>query len=135
MRTGEAYFIRISYVTVAAGLSTVALTSALDSLPFWLIHVGITIAGFGVGLGYSAHAQATLRVAPPERYGEATSALQLCDNLGVAIGAGLSGAIIAAGDSAGWSVGSSVGLAMVAPVAMALLGGMFVARRLPPKAD
>ena len=135
VRTGEAYFIRISYVTVAAGLSTVALTSALDSLPFWLIHVGITIAGFGVGLGYSAHAQATLRVAPPERYGEATSALQLCDNLGVAIGAGLSGAIIAAGDSAGWSAGSSVGLAMVAPVAMALLGGMFVARRLPPKAD
>jgi MFS family permease len=134
VQTGEAFFIRISYAFVAIGLSTVAVSSAVDSIPFWLIHIGATIAGFGVGLGYSAHAQATLRVAVPERYGEATASLQLFDNLGVALGAGLSGAIVAFGDSEGWSAGSSVGTALIAPTAVALLGGAFVARRLPPRA-
>ena len=116
------------------GLSTVAVSSAVDSIPFWLIHAGATIAGFGVGLGYSAHAQATLRVAAPERYGEATASLQLFDNLGVALGAGLSGAIVAFGDSAGWSPGSSVGTALIAPIAIAVVGGALVAPRLPSKA-
>jgi MFS family permease len=134
VRTGEAYFVRISYVLLSIGLCVIAGAAAADSVPFWLIHVGATIAGFGVGLGYSAHAQATLRVAPPDRYGEATAALQLCDNLGVALGAGLSGAIIAAGDSSGWSAGSSVGMALLAPIAVAVLGATVVARRLPPRA-
>lgn len=134
MRTGEAFFIRVSYLFVTIGLSTIALSSAIESIPIWLIHIGAAIAGFGVGLGYSGHAQATLRVAAPERYGEATASLQLCDNLGVALGAGLSGAIVAFGDDAGWSAGASVGTALIAPIAVAVLGGAIVARRLPPKA-
>jgi MFS family permease len=134
VNTGEAFFIRISYLFVVIGLSTVAAAAAFDSIPFWLIHVGATVAGFGVGLGYSAHAQTTLRVAEPERYGEATASLQLCDNLGVALGAGLSGAIVAVGDDAGWSAGASVGVALIAPIVVATLGGAVVARRLPPKA-
>lgn len=131
VRTGEAYFVRISYVFVSIGLSVIAVSAAVHGAPFWCIHVGAAIAGFGVGLGYSAHTQATLRVAAPERYGEATAALQLCDNLGVALGAGLSGAIVAAGVSSDWSPGSSVAIALVAPIAVAVLGATIVARRLP----
>jgi MFS family permease len=134
VRTGEAFFIRVSYLFVSIGLSTIAVGAAVESIPFWLIHVGAAIAGFGVGLGYSGHAQATLRVAAPERYGEATASLQLCDNLGTALGAGLAGAIVAFGDDAGWSAGASVGTALIAPIAVAVLGGAVVARRLPPKA-
>ena len=134
VRTGEAFFVRISYVFVAIGLSAVAVTSTVDSLPFWLIHIGVTIAGFGVGLGYSAHAQATLRVAEPQHYGEATASLQLCDNLGVALGAGLSGAIVAFGDAEGWRPGSSVGAALIAPIVVAVLGAAVVAPRLPGRA-
>jgi MFS family permease len=134
VRTGEAFFVRISYLFVVVGITTLAVSSALDAIPLGVIHVGATIAGFGVGLGYSAHAQATLRVAAPERYGEATASLQLCDNLGVALGAGLSGAVIAFGDDAGWSAGASVGVALMAPIAVAVFGGLVVARRLPPKA-
>jgi MFS family permease len=131
VRTGEALFVRVSYLFVVIGITTLAVSSAFDTIPVWLIHVGATIAGFGVGLGYSAHAQATLRVAAPERYGEATASLQLCDNLGVALGAGLSGAVIAFGDDTGWSAGASVGVALIAPIAIATLGGLVVARRLP----
>ncbi|HWL42160.1 MAG TPA: MFS transporter [Ilumatobacter sp.] len=134
VRTGEAFFIRIGYAVVAAGVATIAITAAAPDVPFWVIHIGATISGFGVGLAYSAHAQATLRVADPERYGAATASLQLCDNLGVALGAGLSGAVIAFGDGRGWAPGSGVGLAFVAPVAVAVVGVAFVARRLPPPA-
>jgi MFS family permease len=135
VRTGEAYFIRFSYLFVTIGLSTVAVAAALQQIPFWLIHIGAAISGFGVGLGYSAHAQATLRVAPKQRYGEATASLQLCDNLGVALGAGLSGAVVAFGDDAGWSAGRSVGVALLVPIAVAVLGGSVVSRRLPHRAD
>ncbi len=41
---------------------------------------------------------------------------------------------MAFGDAAGWSAGSSVGVALIAPIAVAALGGAVVARRLPPKA-
>jgi MFS family permease len=135
VRTGEAYFVRLSYLFLTIGLSVIAAVSAIDSAPFWGIHIGAAIAGFGVGLGYSAHAQATLRVAQPERYGEATASLQLCDNLGVALGAGLAGAIVALGDASGWTAGSSFGAAMVVPIAVGALGFAFIARRLPPKAN
>jgi hypothetical protein len=134
VRTGEAYFVRISYVFLTVGLCVIAAASAVDSVTVWAIHVGALIAGFGVGLGYSAHAQATLRVADPERFGQATAGLQLCDNLGVALGAGLSGAIIAAGDSSGWQAGTSMSVALVAPITVAVLGAAIVAKRLPPKA-
>jgi MFS family permease len=135
VRTGEAFFVRFSYLFLMIGLVVVAGSSAVESIPFWGIHLGAAIAGFGVGLGYSAHAQATLRVAEPERYGEATASLQLCDNLGVALGAGLSGAIVAVGDSSGWTPGASIAAALIVPIAVAALGFTLVARRLPPKAS
>jgi MFS family permease len=133
VRTGEAYFIRLCYLFVTLGITTIAFAVFADAAPVWIVHVGATVAGFGVGLGYSGHSQATLRVAPPERYGEATAALQLCDNLGVALGAGLSGAVVASGEAAGWSAGTSVGTALLAPITVAVLAGAVVARRLPPR--
>ena len=135
VRTGEAWFIRASYMAMTIGIATVAAAAALDAVPFWVVHVGATIAGFGIGLGYSAHAQTALRVAPSERYGETTASLQLCDNLGVALGAGASGAVVALGDAVGWDPGPSVGLALLAPIAAAVIGATIVSHRLPPKAD
>lgn len=132
VRTGEAFFIRIGYAVLAVGLSVVGVAAAVADVPFWVVHVGASVAGFGVGLAYSAHSQATLRVAEPERYGAATASLQLCDNLGVSLGAGLSGAVIAFGDARAWSPGGSAGMAFVAPVLAAVVGAAFVARRLPP---
>lgn len=135
VRTGERLFVQAGYVAMTVGISTVASAAAFHSLPVWLIHVGATVAGFGIGLGYSAHAQATLRIAAPERYGEATASLQVCDNLGIALGAGAGGAVVALGDALGWHPGPSVGAALLAPIAVALLGATVIARRLPPKAE
>ena len=132
VRTGEALFIRYCYLFLTIGVTVIAAGGAIDDAPIWVIHIGALIAGFGVGLGYSAHTQSVLRVASPERYGKVTASLQLTENLGVSLGAGLTGAVVALGDSAGWAPGSGFGTAMIAPIAIAIVGGAFVARRLPP---
>ncbi len=78
-----------------------------------MIHVGWTLGGFGMGLAYSAHSQLTLRCAPAARYGTATASLQLFDNLGVALGAGVAGAVVTFGDDVGWDPGAAVAAALV----------------------
>jgi MFS family permease len=129
-RTGEAFFVRISYVALTVGIVVVSLTAGLEALPFWMIHVGWTVGGFGMGLGYSAHSQLTLRCAPAETYGTATASLQLFDNLGIALGAGATGVIVTLGDDLGWDPGVGVAVALIGPAALALVG-LSVSRRLP----
>jgi len=130
-RTGEAFFVRVGYVTLAGGIAIVALTAGVGELAFWVIHVGWTIAGLGMGLGYSAHAQMTLRCAPAASYGTATASLQVFDNLGIALGAGATGVVVTLGDHLGWDPGAGVSVALIGPVAVALIG-VGVTRRLPP---
>jgi MFS family permease len=129
-RTGEAFFARAGYIAMTPGIVVVAVASIGDALPFWMIHVGWTLGGFGMGLAYSAHAQLTLRCAPAASYGTATAALQLFDNLGVALGAGVAGAVVTFGDDAGWDPGSGVAVAL-APTAVVALFGVFVTSRFP----
>ena len=85
VRTGEAFFVRTGYLVLAPGIAVVAVAAMPDVVPFWLIHIGWALAGLGMGLAYSGHAQAVLRCSPAERYGSATASLQLSDNLGVAL--------------------------------------------------
>jgi hypothetical protein len=129
-RTGEAFFVRISYIALTVGIVVVAVAAGLVALPFWMIHVGWTVGGFGMGLGYSAHSQLTLRCAPAETYGTATASLQLFDNLGIALGAGATGVIVTLGDDLGWDPGVGVAVALIGPAALALVG-LCVTRRLP----
>ncbi len=131
-RTGEAFFARAGYLALAPGIVVVAVASTSEALPFWMIHVGWTLGGFGMGLAYSAHAQLLLRCAPAARYGTATAALQLFDNLGVALGAGVAGAVVTLGDDVSWDPGAAVAAAL-APAAIVALIGVVVTRRLPPR--
>ena len=131
-RTGEAFFARAGYLTMAPAIVVVAVASTIAALPFWFIHVGWMLGGFGMGLAYSAHAQLTLRCAPAARYGTATAALQLFDNLGIALGAGVAGAIVTYGDDVGWDPGAGVAAALV-PSAIIALVGVIVTRQLPPR--
>lgn len=129
-RLGEAWFVRAGYLMLAPGVALAAVASALDGMPFWLIHVGGVGAGLGMGFAYSAHAQLTFRSVDEREVGSATSSLQLCDNLGVALGTGVVGAVVAFGDDIEWSPGTAVAIAWIAPVAIALFG-VAISRRLP----
>ena len=129
-RLGEAWFVRAGYLVLAPGVALAAMASMLDGVPFWLIHIGGVGAGLGMGFAYSAHAQLTFRSVDERDVGSATSSLQLCDNLGVALGTGVVGAVVAFGDDTGWSPGTAVAIAWIAPVAVALFG-VVISRRLP----
>src|SRR5262245_1838521 len=129
-RTGEAYFVRCGYLVLTPGIAIVAVASLPDVVPFWVIHLGWAVAGLGMGLAYAAHSQAVLRHAPAERYGAFTASLQLLDNLGVALGTGAVGVVVATGDDLGWDPGRTVALALIGPVCVAVIGALF-SRRFP----
>ncbi|MGA9275407.1 MAG: hypothetical protein WBV89_00525, partial [Ilumatobacter sp.] len=131
VRVGEAPFIRVGFVLLAGGIGAVAIASLPGVLPFWMIHVGGSCAGLGMGLAYAAHAQVTLRSAEESAVGVTTSSLQLSDNLGIALGTGVVGAIVTFGDQLGWLAGDAVAVGLLVPVAVAI-GGAVLARRLPP---
>jgi hypothetical protein len=132
-RTGEAWFVRAGYLLLAPGVALAAVGTLVAGLPFWLIHVGGLAAGLGMGFAYSAHAQLTFRSVEARDVGSATSSLQLSDNLGVALGTGVIGAVVALGDDVGWTPALSVAIAWSVPVAVAL-GGVALSGRLPQSA-
>jgi MFS family permease len=114
-------------VVAGIGCSIVALHPAV---PVALAVAGWGIGGFGIGLAYSPISVLVLRHAPAGQEGRATGSMQLADNLGVALGAGLGGALVAAGDAAGWRPGAGIAAAF-GLAAVVGLGAALVARRLP----
>jgi MFS family permease len=114
---------------VALGFACLALASALTIpvvLPAVPPEVAIAtwvLAGLGMGFMYSAVTLVVLRGVPPEAQGSASSALQLSDILGTALGAGVGGALAAVGersggDGLGWALAGVFGLSLV----VALIG-------------
>ncbi|MFN3257261.1 MAG: MFS transporter [Ilumatobacter sp.] len=132
VRLGEALFIRVGFGVLASGIVTAAAGALPGLVPFWFIHLGGGLAGFGMGLAYAAHSQLALRSAEEHSVGATTASLQLFDNLGIALGTGVVGAIVTFGDGAGWRSGDATATAWVLSATVAL-GGVLLASRLPQK--
>jgi MFS family permease len=113
---------------VVAGLAVMCLV-LLPSVPPALAIVAWALAGGGIGTAYAPLSVTTLDRAAPGEEGRATSALQLCDVLGQAIGTGVAGAIMAAA-TVGIGHGPGVALAFSFAIAVALIG-IIAGRRLP----
>jgi MFS family permease len=128
----------VSVVVVGiAGAGTLLL---IPAVPVAAGIVAYALAGFGIGLCYSPIMNVVLNAAPPGRQGNASSAVSLSDNLGVAFGAGLGGVVVAAashgaggaGHPAGAQTASATGLAVAFALATTVgLAGVLAARRLP----
>lgn len=130
VRLGEARFIRAGFAVLTVGVLTAAAGALPDLLPYWFIHLGGALAGFGMGLAYAAHSQLALRSAEEHNVGATTASLQLFDNLGIALGTGVVGAIVTFGDGAGWPSGDATAAAWVLSATVAA-GGVLLASRLP----
>lgn len=120
---------------VAAGMANLAAGSLMlvllpwEGFPVWMVVVAWLIAGLGMGLAYPNFGLITLSEAKDGEEGEATSALKLAEWLGNAAGAGVAGAIVAAGTANGMQAGAvSLNFALMALLAVL---GMAVAMRLP----
>lgn len=126
---GARRLVTLGFLFVAAGIAGIALVLD-DAVPLAVAYVAWTVAGLGMGVGYSPISVTVLRAAPPGREGTTSAALQLSDVLGIALGTGVGGAAVAAGDAAGWdvSVGLSIAFAVTGTVALA---GVALTRRLP----
>jgi MFS family permease len=116
-------------LVLIAGLAC-SIVALHPAVPVALAVVGWGVAGFGIGLAYSPISVLVLRHAPPGQEGWATGSMQLADNLGVALGAGLGGALVAGGAAAGWRPGAGIAAAF-ALAAVVGVGAALVARRLP----
>lgn len=115
---------------MVAVASTVMALALFGWVPLWLWFVGSAINGGGIGLAYSPLSVVTLGEAEPSRIGAATASLQMSDILGVAMGTGVAGVIVALGDrweqSQTTTLQAVFALAAVVAVVVALL-----APRLP----
>jgi MFS family permease len=118
---GAARLVRAAMVVQVGSLATYA-ACLLDAVPVGLWFLGSALAGLGMGMSYSPLSVVTLAEAEPGREGSATTALQLSDLLGVGLGTGVAGAIVAAADRAagGSVVGTRNGIAVVFAISAAL---------------
>ena len=127
-RYGPRRLVRPGECLVAVGLGMMCVV-LLPSLPPELAILAWAVAGAGIGTAYAPLSVTTLNRAAPGEEGRATSALQLCDVLGQAIGTGVAGAIVAA-TAAGIGHGPGVALAFSFGIVVALIG-VIVGARLP----
>jgi len=88
---------RLGGLALVTGLAGFALC-LLPGVPLWCWFLASCVAGFGIGTAYSPLSVVTLAEARPGREGAATSALQMTDVLGVAVGTGVAGVVVAVGD-------------------------------------
>ena len=121
--------IRAGLLIVVAGIA--CQTAALfPAVPVAVAVVGWAVGGFGIGLAYSPISLIVLGEAPAGQEGAASASLQLSENLGVALGAGLGGVLVAAGAAAGWLPRAGIAGAFAMTAAVALLAAV-LARRIP----
>jgi MFS family permease len=127
-RYGPRRLVRLGECLVVVGLAAMCAV-ILTPAPPALAIVAWALAGGGIGTAYAPLSVTTLDRAAAGEEGRATSALQLCDVLGQALGTGVAGAIVAA---AGTGIGHGHGVALAFTFAIAVaLAGIGAGARLP----
>jgi MFS family permease len=118
---GPPRFVALGFACVALG-SLITIPAVLPGFPAELTIFTWLLPGLGMGFMYSAVTLVVLRGADRSETGAASSALQLSDILGTALGAGVAGAITAYGTRTG---GDTLGWALAAVFAMsAVVAGL-----------
>jgi MFS family permease len=128
-RYGPRRFVALGFACIALG-ALITIPAVLTGVPAEITLVTWALPGIGMGLMYSAVTLVVLRGVAGPAQGGASSALQLSDILGTALGTGVAGAILAAGERAG---PDALGPALAAVFGIALvaaLAGLLASRRL-----
>jgi MFS family permease len=131
-RVGPRSFVRVGLLVIACGIGLMIVVAQF-SVPAVTAVLAWAIAGLGMGLSYAPLSLVVLAEAPAGTEGTASASLQLSDTLGVALGTGIAGAIVAAGATFSWTRATAL------TVAFALCGTVAVvtalaATRLPGEA-
>jgi len=119
--------IRTGLIVILLGIAGMVLTLQ-SGVPVAAGIAAWTVAGFGMGLGYSPILLLVLRQATPGREGRESASLNLADALGTATGLGAGGTAVAAW--AGSDVGRGIATAFAISAGVAVLA-LAVTSRLP----
>jgi MFS family permease len=130
-RYGPARFVGVGMAVVAGGIAATALV-LLPSVPIAWAVPSFALAGFGMGLAYSAFTLVVLSEAPVGAEGTAAAGLQLSDTLGTALGTGIAGAIVAAAVQAGQASAAGIGLSMAMGASVAVVAVLLSPRLRRP---
>ena len=114
---------------VAAGTGGLSLI-VLPVVPLAVPVLAWVVAGLGMGMAYGGISMVVLAEAEPGQEGSATSAMQLSDVLGVALGTGIGGAAVAVGEALGWHARSGLAIAFALAVVAGAIGAA-ISTRLP----
>ncbi|MCF3101902.1 MFS transporter [Streptomyces roseoverticillatus] len=112
----------LGFVLLVAGDALIALAVGTDLKSVPLAIVGWAVAGLGMGFVYPAVTTIVLSLAPKGKEGSASSSLQLCETLSVAVMTGLGTAITAYGSSHDWADSRGLGIIYVIAAVCAFLG-------------
>ncbi len=128
-KIGPRAFVRTGALVIACGIAGMIVTAQVE-VPLVVAVIAWGLGGLGMGLAYAPLSLIVLGEAAPGSEGMATAALQLCEVLGIALGTGAAGAIVAAGDALGWTRASALTIVFAMCGAIALLASA-AAVRLP----
>ena len=128
-RRGPQTMVRAGLVVIACGIGLMILV-AQATVPAAIAVLAWAVAGLGMGMSYASISLVVLAEAAPGAEGTASAAMQLCETLGVALGTGIVGAIVAAGASFSWSDGTALSVAFALCAAVAIITAI-AASRLP----
>jgi MFS family permease len=120
----------VGLALVALGVA-IGATVLIPAVPIWVAGAAWGIAGLGMGISYSTMSLVVLSEAEDGSQGVATSALQVSDVLGTALGTGIGGAIVAVAAASAWARQDGLGVVFALMVGVACLA-VLTARRLPP---
>ena len=129
---------RLGTTMLAVGVASIVVTT-LPGVPVWVAPVGWAVAGCGIGMTYSSTSFLALHLSPPERHGEASSALTTSESLTSAVVLALGGALFAALLPAGVGATGSAGWAPFLGGTSVALGAALLsvlgARRMATRAE
>jgi MFS family permease len=130
-RTGPRPLVQQGFLLTGLGVILLMVTMA-PGVPVTLGVVAWAIGGLGIGLAYSPLSVTALALAGPGREGTVSSALQLSDVLGVALGTGIGGVVVAHGARAGWPPRPGILIVFAMALSVSAVGAV-LARRLPDR--
>lgn len=123
-----------STILVVVGMTIIGVGTAgmlailIPAVPGWIGLVAWGVAGFGMGLAFSPLAHVAMELAASGQEGKATTALQLSDTLGAALGIGVAGVLVATVGAMADSEVTGLVLTFGMATAVALLGAVLGTR-------
>jgi MFS family permease len=130
-RGSRTWLLVVGTLLIGAGIGIEAAIP-ITALPVWVAAAAWAVAGLGMGLAYSTAILVVIETAEPGAEGAAAAGAQLSNTLGVAIGTGLAGAVVAFGATGLGGLAPAITIADL--LLVAVCGAtVLIARRVPDR--